>query len=105
MTGTLAISPTLHTRIVPGLVVGWQLWNTYSNRIMAFAVIAMLFGGIVLVNLVMLFALRKTADELRNIRGDGRGGGPHPLPVTGAVETSRGSANPKESKPVGPDKE
>ena len=74
------------------------------HRIIVFAVIAMLFSGMVLVVIATLFVLRKLADELRNIIGGGRGGGPHPLPATGAVESSRGSANPKESKPVGADK-
>lgn len=41
--------------------------------------------------------LRDLGDQLNNFRGGGRGSGPsHPLPVTSPVETSRGSANPKE---------
>lgn len=74
------------------------------HRIIVFAVIAMLFGGMVLVVIATLFVLRKLADELRNITGGGRGGGPHPLPATGAVEGSCGAANPRESRPIGFDK-
>jgi mttA/Hcf106 family protein len=55
---------------------------------------------IVLAVILILFGGRKIADVFRNFRGGGRGGGPHPLPATGAVERSRGSANPKESRPV-----
>jgi hypothetical protein len=65
---------------------------------------------VVLVLIVVLYHGKSRADvvcdlgdHLNNFRGGGRGGGPsHPLPVTGTVETSRGSTNPKESKPVGP---
>jgi hypothetical protein len=54
---------------------------------------------IILAILAIFFGSRKI-----NFRGGGRGGGPHPLPATGAVESSRGGANPKESRPVGSDK-
>jgi hypothetical protein len=41
--------------------------------------------------------LRDLGDQLNNFRGGGHGSGPfHPLPVTSPVETSRGSAIPKE---------
>jgi hypothetical protein len=39
---------------------------------------------------------RNLGDDLNNFRGGGRGGPSHPLPVTSPVETSRGSANPKD---------
>jgi len=54
--------------------------------------------------ILAVFGSRKIADLFNNFRGGGRGGGPHPLPATGGVESSRGSANPKESRPVGPDR-
>ncbi len=60
------------------------------------AVIVLAFGSSLLGTIVMLRSARKAADAFRNFRGGGRGGGPHPLPATGAVESSRGSANPKE---------
>ena len=59
---------------------------------------------IVLAIIAILFGDRKFSDIFRNFGGGGRGGGPHPLPATGAVESSRGSANPKESRPIGSDK-
>jgi hypothetical protein len=45
--------------------------------------------------IVLIFATPWVANLFRHF---GRGGGPptHPLPVTSPVETSRGSANPKE---------
>jgi hypothetical protein len=63
-----------------------------------------IFGGSVVGMIVLLFIARKFLHVFRNLRGGGRGGGPHPLPATGAVERSRGSANPKESRPVCSDK-
>ena len=61
-------------------------------------------GLVVLALIVVLYFCRSIAgvfrdlgDQLNNFRGGGRGSGPsHPLPVTSPVETSRGSANPKE---------
>ena len=41
------------------------------HQMMVFAVIAMLFGGMVAVAIAMLFVASKIADELRNIRGGG----------------------------------
>ena len=55
---------------------------------------------VVLEIVLLLFGGRK----FRNLGGGGRGGGPHALPATGAVESSRGAANSKESRPVGSDK-
>jgi Sec-independent protein translocase protein TatA len=46
--------------------------------------------------------MRDLGDHLNNFRGGGGSGPSHPLPATGAVETSRGAENPKESKPIGP---
>lgn len=40
----------------------------------------------------------------RNLGSSGRGGGPHALPATSTVESSRGAANPEESRPVGTDR-
>jgi hypothetical protein len=62
---------------------------------------------VVLVLIAVLYHGRRLADIFRDLGGrrggGGRGDGPsHPLPVTSPVETSRGSANPKDSKPVGP---
>jgi hypothetical protein len=46
--------------------------------------------------IVLMFATPWIADQFRHF-GDRSGGPPtHPLPVTSPVETSRGSANPKE---------
>jgi Sec-independent protein translocase protein TatA len=46
--------------------------------------------------------LRDLGDQLNNFKRGGGSGPSHPLPATGAVETSRGAENPKESKPIGP---
>lgn len=46
--------------------VGWQGMDNLFHRMMVFAVIAMLFGGVVLFVIATLFVLRKLADELRN---------------------------------------
>ena len=52
--------------------------------------------------IVAIFRAKWIADLFRYFGDGGRGSGPsHPLPVTGKVETSRGAANPKDSKPVG----
>jgi hypothetical protein len=40
--------------------------------------------------------IRDLGDQLNNLKGGGGSGPSHPLPVTSPVETSRGSANPKE---------
>jgi hypothetical protein len=61
-------------------------------------------GLVVLALIVVLYfgrsiagVLRDLGDQLNNFRGGGRGSGPsHPLPVTSPVETSRGSASPKD---------
>jgi hypothetical protein len=63
-----------------------------------------MFGGSVVGMIVQLFIARRFRHMFRNFRGGGRGGGPHPVPATGGVESSRGATNPKESKPVGPDR-
>jgi len=57
---------------------------------------------VVLVLTIVLWHGRRIVDIMRDLGGrlggGGRGGPAHPLQVTGTVETSRGSANPKESK-------
>lgn len=58
---------------------------------------------VIVVNVAAFVAIKRTAEAFRNSRGGGRGG-PHPLPASGSVESFRGSANRKESRPVGPDK-
>jgi Sec-independent protein translocase protein TatA len=63
-----------------------------------------LFHCLVVLALVLVLFSRGVTDVMRDLgdhigrfRGGGSGDGPsHPLPVTGTVETSRGSANPKE---------
>jgi len=64
-----------------------------------FSIVWLIFLAVI----VTFFGGRKFIDVFRNLGGGGRGGGPHPLPATGVVESSRGSANAKESRPVGPD--
>jgi hypothetical protein len=59
-----------------------------------------MFGGSVVGMIVQLFIARRFRQMFRNFRG----GGPHSVPATGGVESSRGATNPKESKPVGPDR-
>lgn len=54
--------------------------------------------------LVVVVGSRRIAEAFRNFRGGGRGGGPHALPASGPVESSRGAANPRESRPIGFDK-
>jgi hypothetical protein len=47
--------------------------------------------------ILALCGINKIADFLRDLGGGGRGDGPsYPLPITSPVETSRGSAKPKE---------
>ncbi len=59
-----------------------------------FSIVWLIFLAVI----VTFFGGRKFIDVFRNLGGGGRGGGPHPLPATGTVESSRGAANPKESK-------
>jgi len=51
---------------------------------------------IVLALIAVLRGGNRLVELARYLGGRGKGGPPtHPLPVTGAIETSRGSANPK----------
>lgn len=60
--------------------------------------------NVIVLDVMLFVGAKRILESFRNFRGGGRGGGPHPLPATGAVESSRGAANPKESRPVGSDK-